>query len=99
MSGSNLLIRIRPSTGASVEPTVAGEGALFRRRVCSRVKLQLLDHVPALLQQRDHAAWSGEMKRACDNRGGLAGFQFRLDSRNPFHVAIIDETRRNPWRF
>ena len=39
------------------------------------------------------------MKRACDNRCRLAGFQFRLDSRNPFHVAIIDETRRNPGRF
>src|SRR5437764_9100431 len=75
-----------------------GEKRLSRLCVCGRVTLQLLDYVPAFLQQRDHAARSGEMKRARDNRGGFAGLQFRLDSRDPFHVAVIDETRRNAWR-
>lgn len=39
------------------------------------------------------------MKSARDNRGGFAGFQFQLDSRNPFYVTIINEARRNRGRF
>src|SRR4029077_6185921 len=58
-------------------------------------RLELLELVAALLQQHNDTARSGEMKRACDNRRRFASFQFSLDSRNPFDVAIIDKASRD----
>src|SRR5438046_10248160 len=97
ISGSNLLMQIRPSTRASVEPSVAGAKRLSRLCVCGRGTLQLLDYVPALLQQGDNAARSGDRKRARDHRGGVAGFPFRCASSEPLPVALSCEPRRTAW--
>jgi len=105
------LMRIRPFKRGSVERVLAPSAGIrysrapmsavaIRKSVSSavtdrRYSLQLLDGVAAFLQQRNHAARAGEMKRTCNNCCRFPGFQFGFDPRNPFHITVFDEAGRN----